>query len=104
MMTALAQGLGLAHVSSCAQTPRSLRSSGALAAYPLVPSIAKRCPTQRSSDVIAAVAAKPVPTMVTETPKVKEVKDSGSSKHDLSPEEATDLCEPVMTLGPPGTF
>ena len=98
MVSALAQGLGLAHVSGCAQTPRSLHSSGAFVARPLVPSVAERCPKQRSSDVIAAVAAKPVPTMVTETPKVKEVKDSGSSKHDLSPEEATDLCESLMTL------
>ena len=93
MVSALAQGLGLAHLSGCAQTPRSLQSSGALAGRPLVIHSTRRCKTQRQADVVVAVAAKPVPTMVTETPKVKEVKQSGASKHDLTPEVATDLCK-----------
>lgn len=93
MVSALAQGLGVTHLTGCAQTPRSLHSSGALGGRPVVSHAARRCKTQRQQNVVVAVAAKPVPTMVTETPKVKEVKHSGASKHDLTPEVATDLCK-----------
>ena len=65
----------------------------ALTGRPVIQQTARRCKTQRQADVVVAVAAKPVPTMVTETPKVKEVKQSGASKHDLTPEVATDLCK-----------
>ena len=93
MVSALAQGLGLTHLSGCAQTPRSLQSCGALTGRPVVHPTSRRCKTQRQADMVVAVAAKPVPTMVTETPKVKEVKQSGASKHNLTPEVATDLCK-----------
>ena len=93
MVSALAQGLGLTHLTGCAQTPRSLQFTGALGGRPVISHAARRCKTQRQQDVVVAVAAKPVPTMVTETPKVKEVKQSGASKHDLTPEVATDLCK-----------
>lgn len=96
MVSALAQGLGLAHLSGCAQTPRSLQTSGVFAARPVVSQVAKRCKTHRQKAVVVAVAAKPVPTMVTETPTVTEVKGSGASKHDLTPEVATDLCEDTL--------
>ena len=96
MVSALAQGLGLAHLSGCAQTPRSLQSTGALAARPLLYQAARRCKSDRQKAMVVAVAAKPVPTMVTETPTVKEVKGSGASKHDLTPEVATDLCEDTL--------
>ena len=107
-MSALAQGRGLAHLSSgFSQTPRSLQASGAFAGRPLVPQLTQRSRTHRQKDVVVAVAAKPVPTMVTETPKVKEVKESGSSKHDLTPEVAADICElailPIGHLGMRGT-